>query len=29
MMNNSMPRYAMLSLAWRFNVNPKLHHPQK
>lgn len=27
--HNSIPRYAMLSLAWRFNVNPKQHHPQK
>ena len=21
--HNSIPRYAMLSLSWRFNVNPK------
>ncbi|MBF1452963.1 MAG: hypothetical protein HXN54_03430, partial [Prevotella nigrescens] len=21
--NNSIPRYVMLSLAWKFNINPK------
>jgi hypothetical protein len=23
MWNNSIPRYVMLSLAWKFNINPK------
>ncbi len=27
--HNSIPRYAMLSLAWRFNVSPRQQHPQK